>query len=62
MNLYNPNATCPKCGNEGVTSYYQKAVNHLFRDGGPERIIRTCIRCHYQWGEAPLKPSEAANE
>lgn len=45
MQIYNPNAKCPKCGNNHITtSYWQKA----------DLMKRCCMKCNHQWAEKPL--------
>jgi hypothetical protein len=56
---YDPDARCPKCGYDCVTTKYEPAryfTSHtypLFRldPPWPERLVRTCVRCGHQWAE-----------
>lgn len=57
---FDPNAVCPKCGHEDVgTAHYEAgrgpsmAASYVFE---PERLHRTCRRCHFDWPEAVLTP------
>ena len=43
MKVYNPNASCPKCGHKTATTHYL---------GG--YLTRKCPRCDYSWAELPL--------
>jgi hypothetical protein len=65
MKLYDPKATCVKCGGEDVTSSYHKKNEYgcsVIGDDAPcnkiqkEHIVRSCTRCYYEWLEAPLQP------
>jgi len=51
MKKYDPNAKCPKCGCEQVMAFYDER----------DQLLRTCIRCLYDWTEKPLD-AEAENE
>lgn len=69
MNQYNPNAACPKCGNDKLTSSFKRAckdhIPDLEREYGDhdvespfnilsEHIVRHCTNCHFEWPELPL--------
>jgi len=44
---YDPNASCPKCGNGHVSTA------HDFQ-GGESVMVRQCGRCGWTWNEVPL--------
>ena len=59
--IYNPDATCPKCGGKKVTTNYAKYCGwmsterfhcRLFWD--KEHMHRCCSGCGYTWCERPL--------
>lgn len=50
-NAYNP---CPKCGEVGARVTYQP---YAYVDM-PERLVRTCRTCGYQWPEACVDSNE----
>lgn len=66
MKPYNPDAVCPKCGNEDVyVAHVRKGHGERcdWQVGAPQErdyMRRTCKRCHYEWFERPLdiKPSK----
>ncbi len=64
MKQFDPNATCPKCGNADIkTNYYkadEKAWASYFEIDRElrEHLRRTCQRCSYQWNELPLEVSD----
>jgi hypothetical protein len=54
-------ATCPKCGNDGVSSRYQPGGQFISGTGSgflvrgydtPDWIARICDRCEYSWPES----------
>lgn len=49
MEMYNERGKCPKCGNDYVTTEYQKS------ETGFEFMKRICKRCGYEWREACLE-------
>lgn len=65
MKPYDPEATCPKCRFTSITAQWAAAWTQLWLfmmpkpkdwkpETRPERIIRTCAQCKYEWTEAPL--------
>lgn len=62
MKPYDPNAKCPKCGWDEISSSWIPAdkcwtAEPRRWEGNQTReahISRTCRRCHYRWPEAPL--------
>jgi transcription elongation factor Elf1 len=65
MKPFNPDATCPKCGNDEISSCHVPERLRLFiscsdNDQEPEEHIRRrCTRCYYRWNEATLDREEA---
>ena len=43
MKVYNPKASCPKCGHTTVSTFYLSAY-----------LTRNCQRCNHTWEELPL--------
>ncbi|TBW33583.1 hypothetical protein EYW49_20085 [Siculibacillus lacustris] len=64
MKTYDPAATCPKCGGTDVSALWQdRDVARGYQwDPMPveEHLRRRCQRCAYEWPEAPLDATEAA--
>lgn len=71
---YDPDATCPKCGHEDVSTAYignghhwnckdhgaPPATFHGSRDCcADEHLHRTCQRCHYLWREEVQAAAQA---
>lgn len=64
MTPFNPNAKCPKCGSDQITSQFKPAgTNHRYVKEEmryeeyvvkPEQIDRRCVNCGYSWPEAPM--------
>lgn len=63
MEKYNPDAKCPKCGNDDISSRFIAAgerykVDDKGRKGRSyaeeETIKRHCCNCHCEWEETPL--------
>ena len=65
---YQEDATCPKCGGGAVSAWWAADVHHVDcplnkrhtrgSDCEHEHICRRCLRCKYQWAEAPIAASE----
>ena len=57
--VYNPEASCPKCGCDDVRTGYQEqpqaGIDWWWLDFEHEHLIRTCQRCHYDWPERCTK-------
>lgn len=54
---YRPRCRCPKCQHGDATTVYVRAgeASWLLQPGVselPERLVRTCQRCGYQWDQA----------
>ena len=64
MKQFDPNATCPKCGNADIKTAYRKSEKNALAayfdiDREPrEHLRRTCQRCSYQWNELPLEVND----
>lgn len=67
MKKYNPDAKCVKCGGSEISDrhvdayepsemaiYGAKLHGNKKPQGKPERIIRKCKTCCYEWKEAPM--------
>lgn len=63
---YNPEAKCPKCGHDRVTTYWvsledSDKYDEWHCDGNKqEHHNRTCERCRFSWAESVLKGAGAA--
>jgi len=60
LQLYDPTAVCPKCGEKDAGSTYHEAKTAPW--GCYEvvaHIHRSCHRCGYDWAEAPLDAKAA---
>ncbi len=52
---FNESAVCVKCGFGDIHSHYYQAEHASSRQYSvPEHIIRQCIRCGFEWAEAPI--------
>jgi hypothetical protein len=64
MKPFNPDATCPKCGHDEISSLHVPERNrgHIYSteqdQERAEHIRRRCQRCHYSWNEATLDREE----
>ena len=57
---YNPDARCPKCGHNIVTTEYWQAKDYgKIRD---EHFVRICMRCGYGWREACLTATDVVKK
>lgn len=59
MEKYDPEAKCPKCGNDDISSKFYEKGKFDYYDGYHQHaeysfIERHCCRCHYEWKEKPL--------
>ncbi len=69
MERYKPNANCPKCGWDNVTTSLHKS-GYSWKgcsctnapNGGREHLSRHCTRCHYEWAEETIDFDANAKE
>ena len=60
MEKYLENRPCRKCGDIHATSKFLLAYSGIETSlSVPERIRRTCVRCQFQWDEAPMDDKTA---
>jgi len=55
---YNPAAVCTKCGFKEVGIEYHHRWNCPWGYCAENHLHRTCMRCNYQWIEAPVDAKE----
>ena len=61
MKKYNPDAKCPKCGDDDISTYYEGRYERFtYKVRG--LLARQCRRCHYTWDEEPLDVEEEQKE
>lgn len=59
MDKYNPDAICPKCASDDISSRFIR-MGSLDAYGEPGTFTRVpfmgrhCRNCHYEWREEPL--------
>jgi len=58
MQRFDENRPCPKCGGVARTRHSSVALWPHGKPLFPESLLRTCIRCGYQWHERPLDAEE----
>lgn len=58
MNQYDASRPCSKCGASGSTDKWRDASHINGYPVAPERIVRTCTNCGYEWAEKPLHTLE----
>lgn len=54
---FDPEARCPKCGHDGLFTRWcapAKGCGHSCHPSAPERMLRRCERCRFDWWELPL--------
>jgi len=60
---YSEKSSCPKCGTVGARTEYFSGKDRFLGEtklpDEPEFLSRSCVRCGYTWGEAPLDATEA---
>lgn len=54
-------ATCLKCGADNPTVTYHeggcgcgRCHAHECKGGSEDHLVRHCVRCHFEWIEAPI--------
>lgn len=64
MNLFEPNAKCPKCGHDVVRTYYCRGSKYSYfaspcydQRAEGEHLHRHCERCAYAWLEQCIPPA-----
>jgi predicted nucleic-acid-binding Zn-ribbon protein len=66
---YNPDSRCPKCGYDTITTKYipTDCIDRIAAIWGevkfldqpkPEHLLRTCVRCGYEWKEEVVTVKE----
>lgn len=58
---FNPEAVCPKCGSEQISTRWKRAnagqampLSEAVHLGVSEWLMRHCARCEFNWDEACL--------
>lgn len=51
---YDPAVTCPKCGHDDVSTFYQPGPHYPCVRYG-EHLDRTCRRCQFGWPQAVIE-------
>ena len=63
MNLYNPQAECPKCGCKDINAIFRHKDEHFYdtseaynysHHAEKDLIERVCKNCNFTWHETPL--------